>query len=296
MANRKSFNSVHFFIFLSVFLFSLYTTGCKTLNLSAPQPLLTEKYTDPQVLSCEVLVPQNIEWQEIEPGFEMTKQIIFEHNIQWACVKINLKNPDLVINATPAKNELRQIFSHKDFAKTSDSIVAINTVPFDLDGKSYIPVSIVKINNEEIIPPVSGYCALCLKKKQNETFRAVIIDSQNQDEILNTSEYAFGGFSQILKDNQIFEFEKFKRSRTAAGTNSDGTELYLFAACGISSPTGRSGLNFEECAAILKELGCTDAMEFDGGHSTGLVVKNRNIIHPMLQRKVPALLGFSLKK
>lgn len=275
---------------LLLLLIALPLFGCATTT-----KLLTEHYTDPLVLETEILCPKNITWHQERPGIDTIEYTIKEQNILWKCVRINLSAPELSIQASPHKNELGKKFFHKKFAKKNNSYVVINTTPFDLDGGTNIPVSVVKIDGNLICSPNEGYSALLLTRNIHEnTYQASIIKKQTESAIQN-ADYAFGGFYTILENHKIYQFEKYKRSRSAAGINEDGTILYLFAACGINCPTGRNGLNFEECAIILQELGCTSALEFDGGHSTGLVLNQQNFLRPTLQRKVPALLGFSLK-
>lgn len=251
---------------------------------------MKETYTDPQVLPRKTLCPpdEEIVWEEIQPGFEETDFIIEDINVKWACVRVDLETPGLTLSATPQENQLHKRFTLSKIAAAST--VAINTTPFDLDGRSYIPVSVVKIDGNTICPPNEQYCALCFNKTKT---RAVILSEQ--DDRIDDYDYAFGGFYTILENGNILEFAKYKRSRTACGTSCNGRYLYLFATCGINCPTGRNGLNFEECAVILQTLGCTNAMEFDGGHSTGLVINGKNKIRPNLQRKVPATLSITLE-
>lgn len=273
-----------FFVTLSI-VSSLYFFGC-----AATTKLLVEHYTEEPVLPVEQLCPEEIHWEKVIPGVEKTGHIIKNEKIKWECVKIDLNTPDIKIHSTPAKEQLHKRFILKKFSKETNSTVAINTVPFDLDGGTYIPVSIVKIDGEIICPENDGYSALGFIKNKDGTWRAKVIPKQTSEEIEQT-DYAFGGFYTILYDETIFEFEKYKRSRSAAGVNAEGDFLYLFAACGINCPTGRNGLNFEECALILKELGCYMALEFDGGHSTGLTLQGQELLKPVLQRKVPAMFG-----
>ena len=54
----------------------------------------------------------------------------------------------------------------------------------------------------------------------------------------------------------------------------------------------RNGLDYVECSEILKYLGCDDAMQFDGGHSTGMIFNGKHVDKPTLQRKVPTAIGF----
>lgn len=283
-----------FLVFFSLLaIFSL--NSCKTTSF-----LLAEKYTDPLVLPAEELCPSEVIWQNVkspdisEGSIQIISHTVKSTNSQWKCIKIDLDTPGLEIAATPYKEDLGKRFYLKQFAQKNKTIAAINTVPFDLDGKTYIPVSVVKIEGELICPPTEFYAVLGLTKKDGK-FRASIRSTQVLDQI-DQFDYAFGGFFTILENDKIYEFEKFKRSRSAAGISHDGRFLYLFAGCGVNCPTGRNGFNFEECAIILQNLGCHIAMEFDGGHSTGLTLKNKNAIKPSLQRKVPAAFGVKISE
>ena len=274
--------------FLIPFLALLFF-GCKTTDF------LVEKYTNPQVLPIETSCPAEITWEKVQDGIEKTEFVIKSENIRWACVKIDLHTPNISIKASPETNQLGKRFIHKKFAQETNSTVALNTVPFDLDGRTYIPVSVVKINNQIVCPINSHYAALGFIKNPDNTYTAIIMKNQTEEEV-SKCEFAFGGFYEILNHKTIYQFEKYKRSRTAVGISHNGRFLYCFATAGIACPTGRNGLNFEECALILQHLGCTQAMEFDGGHSTGLVLNKKNLIRPNLQRKVPALVGFEFSK
>ena len=113
-------------------------------------------------------------------------------------------------------------------------------------------------------------------------------------EVLDQYNYAFGGFYQVLKDNKIIDFDNSRRSRVTIGTNEDGSELYFFVVSTHMLPRDRNGLNFEECGLILQKLGWSDAMHFDGGHSSCLVVNKKDLQKPLLNRKIPIAIG--LKK
>lgn len=273
------------FLLLTVLAFLIFT-GCQTTSL-----LLKEKYTDPLVLDETTLCPEHVIWSDIEVNgkadhsFQKTSFKITKEKIEWKCVKIDLDTPGLELTALPLADTKGSHFYLKDFSRKTGAIVAVNTVPFDM--VLYLPVGIVKIAGQEICPANEAYAALTFTENP---LRAKIINHQNEEELSQCS-YAFGGFFTILEDGYIYGFEKYKRSRTAAGISDDGRFLYLFATRGIGSATGRNGLNFEECAIILRKLGCSDAMEFDGGHSSGLTVNGRNELKPIFQRKIPAAFG-----
>ena len=95
----------------------------------------------------------------------------------------------------------------------------------------------------------------------------------------------------ILEQNKVFEYEKYRNARSAIGISEDGRFLYFFGVCGVNDPFGNNGMSYEECALVMRKLGCYSAMEFDGGHSAGLMLKNKELIKPALQTKIPAAFG-----
>lgn len=289
----QKIKSVFFTLFL-VFSVSFFS-GCASVGI------MKEFYTDPKVLPVEVICPRDCEfsWQSVCEGVEYTEFFIDDIKVEWACVRIDLDTPGLTIDFTPYKETLGKKYRvRKTKFKTSGiPVVSVNTTPFRFEGNKGFPTGIVKYDDELICPPNNKkkeYAALCFSAPDLENcigWRACIVAPQTSDEI---SSYPFvtGGFHQILKDGKMFSFYEAKRSRTACGLADSGRFIYFLAACGKNCPTGRNGLNFEECAIIFSAMGCSDAMELDGGHSTGLVINGKDIIRPSLQRKVAASMGF----
>ena len=273
-------------VFLAIIFFCL--ASCKTTKVN-----VQENFTASQVLPVNTLAPEEIEWQELQEGVELTGFSISSLKVTWHCVKIDLDTPNLQIIYEPHKESLGKQFSVKKFALKNDAFLAINSTPFDLDGKTYLPVGIIKYDGEIICPPAENYCALCFSKNQNGNFRASIVDSQTE-EALEAFEYAFGGFFTILSDGESGTFAKNKRSRVGAGISDEGRFLYIMVTTPKFNLTDRNGLNYQECAEIFKFLGCDYAMQFDGGHSSAMVVRKKDLEKPFMQRKVPSILGFKI--
>lgn len=93
-----------------------------------------------------------------------------------------------------------------------------------------------------------------------------------------------GGFPQILTDSRVeptsngIDHLKNPEPRTAVGYNSDKLKLYMLVVDGRNAG-GSSGVTQRVLADIMKNVGCTDAMNFDGGGSStmyidGLGIKN----------------------
>jgi len=105
-------------------------------------------------------------------------------------------------------------------------------------------------------------------------------------------DYVFGGFFEILKNNEEVEFSYSSRnSRTAAGISSDGKTLFLLVVEGERKNLSR-GLSYGECAKILKSAGSADGLEFDGGSSSSLFVDGKNVLLYRNFRKCAAFFGF----
>ena len=223
---------------------------------------------------------------------------IMKHNIKalrasWTCIMVDLDTPGLEIVASLSPEDLgiSPPLKHvKTFAKSNDAIVAINATPWENKSYPNNAVGIVKIDGIEYFPPVQEYCALAFSENP---LRAHIYDEQKKEELDNYN-WAFGGFFQVLKNGEILRFNKTRRSRVAVGTNEDGSNLYFFVVTSTFLPKDKSGFNFEECAIVLKKLGCSDAMQFDGGHSSCLVLNKKDFQKPLLNRKIPIAIG--LKK
>lgn len=70
-----------------------------------------------------------------------------------------------------------------------------------------------------------------------------------------------------------------RHPRTAIGITSGGL-LVLFVCEGRGMTEGVAGMTFAEEAAVLKDLGCTDALNLDGGGSSCLLVNEQETIKP----------------
>ena len=272
---------------LLFFTILLFFTSCSTTRL------LKETYSTPEVLPIELLAPSPVKWEPIQDGFEITGDVVKSQRVSWHCVRIDLDNPKLSIVYAPHEYSLGQLFNVKDFARQYHTVVAINSAPFLIETTNY-PVGILKDHEKIISAPNQKNCALAFywdddagsKKK----LRAQILEKQ--EEALDSKYiYAFGGFYQTYDNGNFRKFQHNKRSRVGCGTSSNGRYLYIMVTTPFFHPTDRNGLNYEECSLIFQKLGCDKAMQFDGGHSSALLVYTKDIEKPFMQRKVPTALG-----
>lgn len=99
-----------------------------------------------------------------------------------------------------------------------------------------------------------------------------------------------GGWPRILQDGVNIALEsatvegtisrnaEAKHPRTAIGFSKDSTRVYLLTVDGRSENSG--GATLTEMAGLLKKLGAWQAMNFDGGGSTTMVVGGRVVNMP----------------
>ena len=118
-------------------------------------------------------------------------------------------------------------------------------------------------------------------------------------------ETAVGGGPVLLQNNQIAisnnEELKFagkaiddKHPRTAMGYTND-QKLVILVVEG-RSPGIAEGASLKQMAAMLKEIGCVEALNLDGGGSSAMIINGKNTIKPSDktgQRPVPAVFMIS---
>jgi hypothetical protein len=99
-----------------------------------------------------------------------------------------------------------------------------------------------------------------------------------------------GGWPMIVNDGKsVAEYANFvegtfprfstvRHPRTAAGISQDGSTLYLVTVDGRRESD--SGMSLAELAKVMMQLGSHDAMNFDGGGSTTMVIDGQIVNHP----------------
>ena len=99
-----------------------------------------------------------------------------------------------------------------------------------------------------------------------------------------------GGWPRILRDGENVAYEsatmegtlsrnaEARHPRTAVGFSRDSSTLFLLTVDGRSENSG--GMTLVELASVMRELGAWQAMNFDGGGSTTMVVDGKVVNHP----------------
>lgn len=236
-----------------------------------------------------------LEWNSISEKQNVFTAEYREERLLIHCVKIKLDAPEIKIKMLPQIALGKSAFV-KEFARKRNLDVAFNTTPFSAKGifknRGQTPLGICINDGKEIFPPISRYCALAFFQDEGKDgFRAKIFASQADAELKDAS-FAAGGYWQILRDGEIILFKKFHDTRAFCALDAEGTTLFLFAVEGRAKSKS-AGLSYMECAEFIKAIGLENAMQFDGGSSTQIIVGGNSILTYKSKVKVPAMLGFS---
>lgn len=124
----------------------------------------------------------------------------------------------------------------------------------------------------------------------------------NLDSDIGQPQLAMVGGHHLLEKGRIVIEDKEYHPRTAAGVNAAGTKLFLLTIEGRSRAS--DGMSMVQLARLLRQLGASDAVNFDGGGSTTMAVKPAgydkarvvNRLSDGSQRYVANALGIRLKR
>ncbi|MFN5147254.1 MAG: phosphodiester glycosidase family protein [Bacteroidota bacterium] len=158
--------------------------------------------------------------------------------------------------------------------------------------------------------PIAAFRDSVAAHSQQTFFRAAASAKQNKGTTFSPAKWkvetAVGGGPVLLQDGQLNitnnEEMKFagkaigdKHPRTAMGYTNKG-ELIVLVVEG-RNPGKADGLTLTQTATLLKELGCVEALNLDGGGSSCMLVNGKETIRPSDkegQRAVPGV--FMIKR
>jgi exopolysaccharide biosynthesis protein len=225
----------------------------------------------------------------------------------WA-LRVDLANPAVEVLAGPLpEDETTRAVTVSAFARDYECAAAINANPYKITGKKGLfrktmqTVGLVVSGGVVVSPPNPRYDALVFyapedSAAEDEESPAIadmaVIDRAaanrsitgrpaviSQAEALSSGgliETAAGGFYRILEGGKpsaqaLSERGGVRHPRSAAGISADCRFLYLLVIDGRRP--GSAGATEAETALIMKRLGAADALCFDGGGSSALVLR-----------------------
>ena len=282
---KRTLHSVVGFFFL---LSSLFFYSCLSLSYSL---------SDEEIVSSENLyIPQEYSWIQVRPGLSYARYHNSRFPILYTLVRVDLSSPDLSLVCYPMPDDvhdgkvLRIYLS--EFSEKNSCAVSFNSSPFEsvIDSRTKI-VGVHKVQDEVVFAPVKNHAALAFDRTVSG-YEAHVLPSQDEKSV-ERHQYVFGGFYSVLEDGVEVKFSRHTYdSRMAVGIADGGKSLYVLAAEG-EFPEQSRGLSYAQCARIFKRLGCTDALELDGGTTTALRLGKKSGLSYSTYRKTPSCIGFS---
>jgi exopolysaccharide biosynthesis protein len=170
------------------------------------------------------------------------------------------------------------------FVRQYDCLAGINTNPFSLisgkTGEDRAINGITVADGVVVSLPDPDFDALVFYEGPDKgPLRAAIVRQATIISLEGIRD-AVGGFQILLKDGETAQRLKTsnkappRHPRSAAGLSEDGRYLYLLAVDGRRS--GSVGATEAELAELLRRLGASEGINFDGGSSTSLALRFPN--------------------
>jgi hypothetical protein len=188
--------------------------------------------------------------------------------MEFHALRVDLTEPSLRVVVAPGDISVRV----SSFVRDNGLLAGINALPFDpvsgREGEPRINVGLVIANGVMFSPPHKSFDALVFYKDGHAA-----IEAQSEITNFDSIENAVGGFYRILEHGELAARVlnlTGRHPRSAAGISADGRFLYLLVIDGrqIKSIGGTE----TETALLLRALGATEGINFDGGGSSAMVL------------------------
>lgn len=102
----------------------------------------------------------------------------------------------------------------------------------------------------------------------------------------------------VAEGSRSRRFINYPLPRTAIGFDRAKTKFFMVTIGGNNGKGLSSGASLSKLGYIMKQIGCYDAMNLDGGGSSVMLVNGKNIVHknnPDYSRRISVALGISIE-
>jgi len=237
-------------------------------------------------VSPETVLPQ---WRPVPvpgggaDGVDYYTGKVSHPRMEYNALRIDLSSPNLRILAaggggTVGGSENGKSLSTKvsSFVRDNGLVAGINALPFDpvsdREGEPRTNVGIVIADGVMISPPHPRFDALFFYADGKAVIAAQsAISAKNTD---NAIANAVGGFYRVLEAGELVPRVMnitARHPRSAAGISPDGRFLYLLVIDGRRLDS--IGSTEAETALLLRALGASEGINFDGGGSSALALR-----------------------
>lgn len=239
-------------------------------------------------------------WTTIDAGIEYTAFAFGEPASEVFALRVDLDSVDLVV--TPGGPSFGQVIGRSviGFAREFDCAAAVNATPFYPDsfrlGEPRFLSGVLVVDGQLLSAPAPRFHALAVSKEGSASIlpQGALGDTRSL-------RVAVGGFFSLVKDGKVTARRTSRTPMTAVGLLEGGRRLVLVVVDGRRP--GSAGMSGEEAGRLLVFLGAVDAMSFDGGGSSAMVVRGADgrsrvanlPVHlgmPPMERVVGTCIGF----
>ncbi len=201
------------------------------------------------------------------------------------------------VNNTRGNNELILYTSRKGAnTGTSTGGVEVGAVavdgPLKASGVTQMRVTAAPVegvggmaipDNGFVLSGTGSYANTLKNMKEGEIFEITPTITMNYSAVSGVKEMC-GGRPVILQNGEILNTSgvldhlSSRQPRTAVGFNSDFTKVVMLVVDGRQMG-GSAGMTSKDLAALMQCAGCTEAINFDGGGSSTLYVKELGVLN-----------------
>jgi len=244
-------------------------------------------------------------WTPHVPGLDYFAGKVSRPHIEFHALRVDLSAPNLRIVASPGGGEVSggggKTVSVRvsSFVRDKGLLAGINALPFDpssgAEGEPRTNVGLVIAGGVTLSPPHKSFDALVFYK---DGHAAIAAQSEIPGHDPGGVENAVGGFYRILEHGELAPrvlsltdsgAKRPRHPRSAAGISPDGKFLYLLVIDGRQIKS--TGCTEAETALLLKALGATDAINFDGGGSSAMALRypdgNVRVVNTPIHDNIP---------
>ncbi|MDR0321977.1 MAG: phosphodiester glycosidase family protein [Treponema sp.] len=216
-------------------------------------------------------------WLSFADGVDYFHGKIAAPQFEFYALRIDLvsANNQIVVKDGMAGAERSLSTKVSGFVRDNNLIAGINAVPFDVvsstEGQPIKNIGIV-ISDGELLAPANRHYDALVFYNAAEAQRAAIV-SQSSISSTGNIENAVGGFYHILVEgnpSQRTLNDETRHPRSAAGLSPDSKHLFLLVIDGRRA--GSVGATVQETALVLRSLGSSEGINFDGGGSSALAM------------------------